>query len=69
MKATPVGTRPSWDQMAYFGKRANLEVNSLSISHYVPILLVCFWVGVVMSDWGATHDTAATYANAGLDME
>ncbi|KAG8692221.1 hypothetical protein FRC09_011385 [Ceratobasidium sp. 395] len=25
--------------------------------------------GVVMSDWGATHDSAATYANAGLDME
>ncbi|CAE6424546.1 unnamed protein product [Rhizoctonia solani] len=25
--------------------------------------------GLVMSDWGATHDTAATYANAGLDME
>ncbi|KAG8680207.1 hypothetical protein FRC08_016474 [Ceratobasidium sp. 394] len=22
-----------------------------------------------MSDWGATHDNAATYANAGLDME
>ncbi|KAF8743320.1 Glycoside hydrolase family 3 protein, partial [Rhizoctonia solani] len=25
--------------------------------------------GLVMSDWGATHDNAATYANAGLDME
>ncbi|CAE6428627.1 unnamed protein product [Rhizoctonia solani] len=25
--------------------------------------------GMVMSDWGATHDSAATYANAGLDME
>ncbi|CAE7138477.1 unnamed protein product [Rhizoctonia solani] len=25
--------------------------------------------GLVMSDWGATHDSAATYANAGLDME
>ncbi|KAF8607864.1 glycoside hydrolase family 3 protein [Ceratobasidium sp. AG-I] len=25
--------------------------------------------GLVMSDWGATHDSTATYANAGLDME
>ncbi|CAE6450240.1 unnamed protein product [Rhizoctonia solani] len=25
--------------------------------------------GLVMSDWGATHENAATYANAGLDME
>jgi beta-glucosidase len=25
--------------------------------------------GFVVSDWGATHDSAADNANAGLDME
>ena len=25
--------------------------------------------GYVVSDWGATHDSAADNANAGLDME
>jgi len=27
------------------------------------------FLGYVMSDWGATHDSAADNANAGLDME
>lgn len=27
------------------------------------------FAGYVVSDWGATHDSAADNANAGLDME
>ena len=28
-----------------------------------------YLLGYIMSDWGATHDSASDNANAGLDME
>lgn len=35
---------------------------------YIPLVDPPF-SGYVVSDWGATHDSAADNANAGLDME
>ncbi|KAG8747394.1 hypothetical protein FRC10_001065 [Ceratobasidium sp. 414] len=60
-RPTLAGIPPSWGLTACYGKR------EISLSPAAPTLP--FLLGVVMSDWGATHDTAATYANAGLDME
>lgn len=39
------------------------------ISLVYAAINVNFLTGYIVSDWGATHDSAADNANAGLDME
>jgi hypothetical protein len=54
------------DRAAYF-RRMDLKVCQPSSTTLALVSIAI--LGFVVSDWGATHDSANDNANAGLDME
>ena len=65
MEPRPVIMLGCSDQRAFYRKTASRVHIYLSLVNIDFI----FILGYVVSDWGATHDSASDNANAGLDME